>query len=723
MKLESMNKKTTLLLIFSICSTFLIGQKKEYVVDKSNCRDGEKIEYCQTHKKMNELLSDPQRLKEHLDYEKEIQGLIYKMEHEKSGNGNGNEKATIYKIPIVFHILHNNGAENISRDQILDELAILNKDFRKLNADVNNVVSQYQSKQADIEIEFVLANRDPIGRSFNGVTRTIDPITNDGSDGYAQSDAVATKNDTYKGDWPGNKYLNIFVVANAGATAAGYTRLPDNNQTMTNGIWILHNYLGSIGTSSLNSNHTLTHEIGHWLNLAHTWGNTNNPGVACGDDNVSDTPLTKGFTTCNLNSSSICTSGVIENVENFMEYSYCSKMFTEGQKTRMRAALNNPKGGRNNIWTSTNLNNVAPLTSAEIQADRTIICVGSQVNFSDVSYSQATTWSWTTTGGSPSTSTSKNPTITYSTPGYYEVKLTSSYNGTSASNTKTQYIQVVPSTTTFPIYESFQYYNQLFDINRWARYDQGGNRPFEIFTGAGFSDNKCVKLANFDETLPSTLDELNSEIIDLSKMSLSDPLTLTFKYSYRKKVDANYEALKIAVSTDCGTSWLVRNSITGNYLSGIATSEAWVPKSPSDWTTVHVTQITNQFYKSNFRFKFQFIGNGGNNLYLDDINLYNGTPSETVVLGINETNLELSDFELYPNPTEGELNVHFTIPTDNEVNLTIQDLAGKNIQSQKINGINGSNLVLLNTQSLASGMYLLQTQIGNIQKVSPFIVK
>ena len=76
MKLESMNKKTTLLLIFSICSTFLIGQKKEYVVDKSNCRDGEKIEYCQTHKKMNELLSDPQRLKEHLAYEKEIQGLI-----------------------------------------------------------------------------------------------------------------------------------------------------------------------------------------------------------------------------------------------------------------------------------------------------------------------------------------------------------------------------------------------------------------------------------------------------------------------------------------------------------------------------------------------------------------------------------------------------------------------------------------------------------------------
>ena len=721
MKLESMNKKTTLLLIFSICSTFLIGQKKEYVVDKSNCRDGEKIEYCQTHKKMNELLSDPQRLKEHLDYEKEIQGLIYNMEHEKSGNGN--EKATIYKIPIVFHILHNNGAENISREQILDELAILNKDFRKLNADVNDVVSQYQTKQADIEIEFVLANRDPLGRSFNGVTRTVDAITSDGSDGYAQSDAVETKNDIYKGNWPGNKYLNVFVVANAGATAAGYTRLPDNNQTMTNGIWILHNYLGSIGTSSLNSNHTLTHEIGHWLNLAHTWGNTNSPGVACGDDNVSDTPLTKGFTTCSLNSSTICTSGVIENVENFMEYSYCSKMFTEGQKTRMRAALNNSKGGRNNIWTSTNLNNVAPLTSAEIQADRTIICAGSEVNFSDITYSQATTWSWTTTGGSPSTSTSKNPTVTYSTPGYYEVKLTSSNNGTSASSTKTQYIQVLPATTIFPIYESFQYYNQLFDINKWARYDQGGNRPFEIFTGAGFSDNKCVKLANFDETSPSTIDELNSEIIDLSNLSSSDPLTLTFRYAYRKKITANYESLKIAVTTDCGKTWFTRNTLSGNYLSSQTASESWTPASVNDWTTVHITQITSQFYSSNFRFKFQFTGNGGNNLFLDDINLYKGAPSEAVVLGINETPLEVSNFELFPNPTEGELNVHFSIPSDKQVLVSIQDLTGKTIQTEKINGVLGSNLVVLNTQNLSPGMYLLNTQIGNIQKVSQFVVK
>ena len=110
-------------------------------------------------------------------------------------------------------------------------------------------------------------------------------------------------------------------------------------------------------------------------------------------------------------------------------------------------------------------------------------------------------------------------------------------------------------------------------------------------------------------------------------------------------------------------------------------------------------------------------------MFLDDINLYKGAPSEAVVLGINETPLEVANFELFPNPTEGELNVHFSIPSDKQVLVSIQDLTGKTIQTEKINGVLGSNLVVLNTQNLSPGMYLLNTQIGNIQKVSQFVVK
>ncbi len=722
---RTMNKTSTyitfLYLLISICS---FGQTSEYVVNRQNCRDGENVEYCQTHLKMQELLKDPVRQQEYLKYQAEQAQLIYSMEHSKSSSSN--EKGTVYRIPIVFHVLHNGGAENISYDQILDQLAVLNRDYRKLNLDVNDVVPEFKSLTADIEIEFVLANRDPLGRPFGGVTRTMDPITNTGgtANESTQLTAIKTKNDIYQGEWSGKQYyLNVFVCANVGSTAAGYTRNPSGDKSMANGIWILHNYVGSIGTSSVNTSRALTHEIGHWLNLSHTWGGTNSPGQACGDDGVSDTPITMGYTSCLLTASKVCNANIVENVENFMDYSYCSKMFTLGQKTAMRAALLSTTGGRNNIWTANNLNSVAPLSTATILANKTTICPGESVTFYDNSYSQATTWSWEFTGGTPSTSTAKIPSVSYSTPGYYAVKLTSTLNGSSVTDTKTQYIQVVPASTILPIYETFIGYQTLFDIPNWNRYDQGNNRPFEVFQGAGFSDDKCVKLSNYDETATTTIDELGSRNIDLSAIPTSQLVTLTFKYAYRKKATTNSESLKVLLSNDCGLTWQIRKTISSSYLPTEVVSSSWTPTSPSDWTTVHVTTISSQFYKTNFRYKFQFTSDGGNNLYLDDINLYKGSPSNDIVLGLNDNSLNVDEFEIYPNPSEGELNVHFSIPSDNQVYISIKDVMGKLIQTNSINGVEGSNLVLLDTKNLSPGIYFLNTQIGNSVKVSQFVVR
>ena len=186
--------------------------------------------------------------------------------------------------------------------QILDGLSIMNRDFRLLNQDANNVQAEFQGMPSDVEVEFLLATKAPNGQCFKGITRTVNAITNDGSDGGNQVDAIIAGNDVYNGAWPGNRYLNIFICGDIGG-AAGYTTKPSgwSATQMTNGIWVLHDYVGSIGTSSVGSSSTLTHEVGHWLNLDHTWGPNNNPGNASScstDDNVQDTPNRIGVQAC-----------------------------------------------------------------------------------------------------------------------------------------------------------------------------------------------------------------------------------------------------------------------------------------------------------------------------------------------------------------------------------------------------------------------------------------
>ena len=491
---------------------------------------------------------------------------------------------------------------------------------------------------------------------------------------------------------------------------------------MYNGIWILSNYVGSIGTSSENTSRALTHESGHWLNLAHVWGDTNDPGVACGNDNVSDTPITKGYTSCALSNSKICNSTIVENVENYMDYSYCSKMFTNGQKTRMRNALNSSNGGRSNLWTNNNLiatgaTGANSLCKTDFTVNKRVICSGESVTFQDLSYNVATAWSWITTGGIPATSNSQNPTVVYNTPGFYTVTLNASGNGASDSETKTQLIQVLPEALTFPFFESFENYSSLTSTNSWSVNDLNGINPFTLYSGTGYSSQKCVKLSNFNENTVS-VDELASPNIDLSTLTDQDTIVLSFRYSYKRKIASNNESLKILASANCGDSWVIKSTYLGSGLVGSANTTPWTPSVNSDWMTVHDLSISKSFYTSDFRFKFQFNGNGGNNIYIDDINLLK---QESLGLSKNESNFEA--LEIYPNPSAGELNVHFSTPKDENAVIKIQDILGKVAQAQSIKAMEGSNLVLLNTENLASGMYFLNIQMGTSQKVIQFVVK
>ncbi len=733
---NTLMKKRHLLLSFLSVLTISMNAfaQQKRVLDPGNMRQGETIEYCIQHKKQAELMKNPAYVKA-----KELDDAEFEMLSKKGGS----EKATIYKIPVVFHVLHMNGVENISDEQILDALALLNRDYRKQNADTANVHPDFAGMPADIEVEFVLATKAPNGTCFKGITRTYNTISYDGSVGNNQVDAIVAGNDVYQGQWPGNKYMNIFICGDIGG-AAGYTFNPSGfaaNQ-MTNGIWVLHDYVGSIGTSSVGTSRTLTHEVGHWLNLSHTWGSNNNPGTAAScsgnGDQVQDTPTCIGVSACVLNSNTCSNDNaywgfdIRDNVENYMDYSYCSKMFTQGQRTRMRTALQSTNTGRANLWTTANLNAVGAngvlyLCKAEFTADKTTICNGDEISFSDDSYNVANAWTWSITPSSGwsysngTSATSQNPSVVFDTPGLYTVQLTSSDGTLSDSEVKNNFIHVLNTAASLPFWEGFEDYSSLSNIQEWDVFSSSANNEWTIESTTGYSGAKCAKLMNFGQGT-ANVDDLTSSQIDLSTVPSTGTVTLSFRYAYRKVLTANYEYLKVFISGDCGADWIQRKTIQGNQLSTLTSTTSWKPNAQTDWVTVHMTNVTSNYFTDKFRVLFRFEGEGGNNIYLDDINLYNGSPSNDLVTGIAEHSF-ISHLEMFPNPADDELNVSFDLPNTDDLTISMVDLSGKIIQTHLVKAKEGKNLVMMNTQEFAAGMYQLRILTSNGQKTLPFIVK
>lgn len=255
----------------------------------------------------------------------------------------GNQKqSSVITIPVVFHILWNVPAENISDSRILAQLDVLNKDFARLNADANNTPSVFQGVAVNTQIQFCLAQRDPNGAATTGILRIQTTKTSFSSSGNpikftAQGGSNA---------WPASSYLN-FWVGNLGGGLLGYAQFPGGTAN-TDGVVCLYTSVGgpsNPGTGNpYHLGRTATHEVGHWLNLFHIWGDAN-----CGNDQVSDTPTqqTSNFG-CPTFPHVTCANGPNGDMfMNYMDYvdDGCMNMFTAGQSTRMNAALAGPRVG------------------------------------------------------------------------------------------------------------------------------------------------------------------------------------------------------------------------------------------------------------------------------------------------------------------------------------------------------------------------------------------
>jgi PKD repeat protein len=262
----------------------------------------------------------------------------------------------IYSIPVVVHVIHEGEdvgqGSNISDEQVVSSIDALNEDFRKITG------SNGDGEGVDCHIEFCLAKRDPNGNSTNGIIRVNGTGVADyaemgieatGSSGAPESEVKALST------WPREDYMNIWVVneiedndANSGIQ--GYAYFPFNSPL--DGIVVLYNAIGTVGNlkPNTNMNRTVSHEVGHYFALYHTFHNTSNcdseTSCATQGDKVCDTPPTPLAVSC---ANPGC-SGT-QQVENYMDYTAesCRNMFSDGQRTRMRATI---EGDRSTLLSS-----------------------------------------------------------------------------------------------------------------------------------------------------------------------------------------------------------------------------------------------------------------------------------------------------------------------------------------------------------------------------------
>ncbi len=230
----------------------------------------------------------------------------------------------VIEIPVVVHVLYRLQSENISLAQIQSQIDVLNEDFNATNADISLVPNEFSGVTADVGLRFVL----------EGVTRTSTRVRR-----WGTNDAMKFgdgKKDKGVSAWDTQQYLNIWVVGDMGGIL-GYAQFPGGDPA-TDGVVVAHNYFGRTGRVSapFDKGRTTTHEVGHWLNLRHIWGD----GGCGASDFVADTPDSDGPNySCPSYPSVAC--GTTDMTMNYMDYTDdgCMYMFSQGQKNRMLAVF------------------------------------------------------------------------------------------------------------------------------------------------------------------------------------------------------------------------------------------------------------------------------------------------------------------------------------------------------------------------------------------------
>ncbi len=616
-----------------------------------------------------------------------------------------------YDVPLVIHVVHDYGAEYLSDDVLYDAVKYWGVVFLAENADTANVIVPFKTYIGNPKIRLHLATIDPNGNPTKGIVHERSYLT-------SNADDQAKYN-----QWPQNKYINIWFIRKFGSGstgAAAYALLPAYAAYVPE-------YDGIIGLYSYaNYAKVIPHELGHVLNLSHTWGNTNNPAVACGDDGVDDTPPTLGHNPVGCTAGALydttCATGYLKkykdiygadsivdypdtaNSQNIMDYTYCQEMFTKGQVDRMRKSITSSVAGRSNLISAANLAATGALDPMPdlppipdfvlykaadvglVTDPRTYFLTTdnpASFQFRNTSWNDTITdVSWTFSNGATlPTSTSAGYVINkFSQPGWVTVSLTARANSGSTTLVDDHavyaadpvavggmgYFQEFATPDAYANWPMFNYFKNQF---RW-----------ESYSGAGYGDNSCVRYRSYDTSqrifgvATGDYDDFVTPAFDLS--GVPDRVFLNFftagAYTSAGSSLGGMDSLQVQVSTNGGTVWTRLAGFSGNDLANNGNrGTEFIPISSGQWKARGVA-VPAEYRTSGTFFRFHYYpGAEGNDLYLDKVYLY------AFPAGVKETYDTNGSFSIFPNPSANGTSMVFKTGADGRVAYSVKDVTGK----------------------------------------------
>lgn len=665
--------------------------------------------------------------------------MFQKQEFSRQQDG---QSETVYEIPVVVHVVHKGESvgdiTNIPFEQIKNQIDSLNNDFRRLNHDKSDTPGSFAADAADVKIEFVLASRDPEGLPTDGIVRV---VGNQSS--FTINEAIDLAANSY---WPAEEYLNIWV-ADLSNGLLGFAKFPISNEPgmdedpnlnrLIDGVFLDYEYFGTgLNADDFSRGRTLTHEVGHWLGLRHIWGDG-----GCGvDDFCTDTP-TQGSSSSGCPSVSQESCSSVDMFQNFMDYTddVCMNLFTNCQSDRMRTVLENsprrkelltskggeaviqvandlgiksiqsPKFGNCNLLLSPEVEvrnygtNTISSFSVDLMVDEVVIETQSITENLDVLQTLFVSFA-------PLSVSQDVQEVSFKVN-----KVNGGVDGNTANDCK-WVSTFFPAVQSIPFNEDFTAAMSTENDNWQLEKGSTSSISWSYVTAPNLlADNEAVALSYFEAPVESfgTLDYLISPVFDLSGLVTAD---IKFKYAYSGYPDNFSDALTVVVSTDCGATFPEENilfqKIGAELSTTTTTASSFVPTDAGDW--LEVEKNFGQFAGSS-QVVIAFIGSngGGNNIYVDDIDIFSSAANDydVGILHVNQLPIVTCESQVdmeiiiknYGKETITNMDVSYAYQNTNPV-FQVDDISLTPGKEEK---------VTLSANNLAEGDYQLTIAVSD----------